>query len=85
MPPAKKTHKPDKLAVALQAIDNHLETIAPQILKSLRRPATPKAKQALATLFEGRIPPDLDTWFAWHDGQPTLASGPHPAGECAAV
>jgi cell wall assembly regulator SMI1 len=65
----------DSLAVSLQAIDKRL---APEIRKSLRRPATAKAKQALAKLFGGRLPRDLDTWFGWHDGQPTLASGPHP-------
>lgn len=35
----------------------------------MRPPADRRALERLAKSFGGKLPPALETWFSWHDGQ----------------
>lgn len=59
-----------KLAAMLKELDLMWKRKFPAVVTSLRPGIDASKHQGLAKILAGkRLPPDLETWFAWHDGQ----------------
>jgi cell wall assembly regulator SMI1 len=60
-----------ELQKALEAVDQTLKKVRPQVHPLLRPGADAKELEYLAQeVFGGRtVPEELRVWFAWHDGQ----------------
>jgi cell wall assembly regulator SMI1 len=56
-------------AKLLEQLDEDLATKLVSVATTLRPPATKAQLGKLAKLFGGKLPGDVRTWFAWHDGQ----------------
>lgn len=57
------------LTAELARLDALLPTRAPRVFAELSPPATPDRLAELSAAFGGTLPPELATWFGWHDGQ----------------
>jgi cell wall assembly regulator SMI1 len=67
-----------ELERSLEAIRAHAKNVVPAAAKSLRRSAGSGARKRLEKALGRRLPPELATWFAHHDGQHFLADGLDP-------
>jgi predicted DNA-binding WGR domain protein len=70
--PASAGDSPDqsKLAAALKELDPLWKRKLPQVVSSLRPGIDASKHEGLAKILAGKkLSADLQTWFAWHDGQ----------------
>jgi predicted DNA-binding WGR domain protein/cell wall assembly regulator SMI1 len=59
-----------KLASALKELDPLWKRKLPQVVSSLRPGLDASKHEGLAKILAGKkLPADIETWFAWHDGQ----------------
>ena len=59
-----------KLAATLKELDPLWKRKLPQVVSSLRPGLDASRHEGLAKILAGKkLPADLQTWFAWHDGQ----------------
>jgi predicted DNA-binding WGR domain protein/cell wall assembly regulator SMI1 len=60
----------NKLAATLKELDPLWKMKLPQVVTSLRSGIDASKHEGLARILAGKkLPADLETWFAWHDGQ----------------